>query len=449
MTQETLSLSTSIEEILESAGLHIETPYVRSSDYGLVLNDPFRYFLSRRIGLTRAAGWSEALSRGSWFAERMLYAHHPDPSKPLAKKLAQRFDEIRAIASKFSWGPDRLKGYLETEQKNYACAMGWWEAAMTLEMANGFTYQTYFARDGWEWLGSELVATATIGGIPCRAQFDHLYFDSKRQKLWVVDDKTTSYDPNTRVQVCPNEFQSQLYCGIAEELLIDGTLSEKFGIPETATLGGMYHVAFKKPTIDFGSKDRPYRLISNGKRSGKRGVWDPDTNKYKIIEMKTGEILEEGTIALRRQAESFLREKCEKIAEPVYEGEPDLDLYIKRCERWLKKQGEFKDAEGVPTPTRIAYSILNEEWFESIRPTLHQRLKVVEAYRTAQPALENFPKGVDLIDLSGNLSPYAPLYVLDPDRWAGALQTQELIVKHRDETDMDAMDFAESEIRGL
>ena len=58
---------------LEAHGMVAEVPTIRSSDYESCLGNPFGYYLTRRLGLSDALRWSEALSRGSWFHKRFEY----------------------------------------------------------------------------------------------------------------------------------------------------------------------------------------------------------------------------------------------------------------------------------------------------------------------------------------------------------------------------------------
>jgi len=433
MKTKTTPLDKDIRAELQEMGIFPCEPDVRSSDYKLVRKDPFMYFLVRKCGLVPAFSWSEALSRGGWFAERMLYARHPNPSSPMAEKLRRRLDELGEISSTLNLNPDARHTILEREKKDYACAIGWYEASRDIPMIEGLTYEKYFSQSHWRHLGSEVLCRVKWEGIPITCRFDHLYYNEKNHRVWIVDDKTTGYDPHVRVQICPNEFQSQLYT-FALRIAIREGLLDKFELGPDLEIGGIWHVAIQKPTIDFGSRDRPYRYVSDGKRKNRRGSWDPSTKELKIFVRTTGHPVEHQNIENEAEAIAYLHEKCGKKPDKSYEGEPDLDLYMRRCREWYHGEGEYENLmleRGGNPP--VAFSWLGKSWVDGVENETKNRILQIQMKRREEIKLSAYPKSEELLTIGGKLIDYAPLYVNPVEKWPSIILDNRLIIRHRDE----------------
>ena len=84
-------------DYLRHHGITDQPPTLRSSDYESCLSDPFRYYLTRRLGIYPALSWSKALNRGSWFHVMLALIDNPQQATIYCGLMAKRALELRTI----------------------------------------------------------------------------------------------------------------------------------------------------------------------------------------------------------------------------------------------------------------------------------------------------------------------------------------------------------------
>ena len=381
---------------LESYGLVAEQPPIRSSDYETVLGNPFSYYLHRRLGLSDALRWSEALSRGSWFHKRFEYCQLPDDQAGilLDKSLEERKEELTGICKEMNIQADERKNIIEREVQDFQVTSAWYDAIKGKPME--WINQSHF-----RFLGSEIKAIYhddRFPGTPLIAQFDALLYHEEQNSLWVVDLKTCGESPTDRLQTCTIEYQTQHYIEIARLLVASGELQESFELPADVRVAGMAHIAVQKPTINFGLNDRDFQEEEHTLKSGPR----------------------KGQVEIRRK----------------YLGEPRYENYVARCKRWYAGEGEYEhakvDREENP-PVNISYTFNRRHDPQDVNPEWYARTKMIHHYATIPPEPSNFPKSASSLRSFGKLSKMAPFYLTGVAQWINIIKELRLITLRRDE----------------
>ena len=157
---------------------------------------------------------------------------------------------------------DKTREMVAREELDARTSIAWFNAALQVPDGSGKTIGQRFAED-WTVVDQE----PTIAYGDCLIQPDCLLRD-KAGKVWIVDFKTTSMSTNARLQTCPLEFQTQHYFHTMNEGLQDRLLEVQYCAPEE--LAGVLHIAVRKPSIEFGMKDRPFTLDESPFKSGPR-----------------------------------------------------------------------------------------------------------------------------------------------------------------------------------
>lgn len=392
------------------------TPTIRSSDYKVCLSDPFRYYLTRRLGLTQPLSWSNALSRGSWFHKAFeldTFREAPSQTK-YAEALADRIEELTVICGDLGIINEGRADILARERHDADTAWAWYMAARQVPVRpqpSAYPHIPEFLSQ-FEDVGREFTLALNTAkfkswfldrGIkPDRwpkvvAQYDMLALGPKG--LWIVDLKTTSYPTRDRLSSCPYEFQTQLYVNAflwAQEFcpdLLPRDLRDK-------PISGMIHIAVQKPPIKFGQNDRDY-----------------DDEPYEITRGPR-----KGTVEMRR----------------TYRGEPNIENYINRVSDWMLARGDYehlaaeRDALPVVNYSNTPYTLLKSD-----EQTFVDRLRFLMMHATCEPIPSNFlANDYGHMDQSG-LSLWAPFYLSPPDIWPSAIQEIGLIQRFRDEPLMD------------
>lgn len=398
-------------------------PAVRSRDYALCLSDPFRYFLTRRCGLTTFYTPSEALSCGSWF--HLAFQHHELPPEAFHSVLDSTFtlraDEIRTRAvSADSITPAFLDAIIKEERHRMLMAKAWWMALNEVPLpSDPRTLSTWLSDRNIIAYEYPLELTFRLPSHPAtpiraRARFDAFYV-SPSNSLWILDPKTCSESTIDRLQRCPIEFQTQHYLYLARLALRTGHLRHAFPnhINADTTLGGIIHVAIQKPTIRFGQNDRLCEVHMHELQRGPR----------------------RGQIEERR----------------TYHGEPQFDLYVERCIRWMKQEGEF-----AGNPNRVSEPVVNFSTisFPSSSPDLDTtyfreyltRLeKVILPYQRAEFDPDEFPKSDRPSGFGAARNDrFLPFYFTPKEQWRQIAFQQGLIPAEAEDED-DPSAYASSE----
>ena len=433
---------------LESEGLVSRIPAIRSSDYSSALSDPFGYYIRRRLGLIPALSYSEALSRGSYF-HTLFALYDRDDRWPIFKRqCSSRIDELNKICRDLRISDTARSDAVQNERIDQAFASAWYNAFETLPCLNQDSALDLLS-DNYIKLGAEVRLTWQDPRFPRThqvVQFDLLLLNRKTNKLWIVDAKTTASPPLIRLATVKEEFQTQHYLHGLEWFFERGLLQKQYNLPEDVTIGGMMHVAILKPSIQFGQSDRDSHWESEGKRTGISGrimrspVHLQADGEY-VIKWTKNQPAPEPCCGTLEECLHVLHEVTGKKPERVYQGEPSLDNYIKRCNRWYKGEGEYLDRAPDFTndpPINISYThastMLDKDW----RASYSDRVAMIYSLATREANPCNFLKNIDHLRMGSKLALYSPFYLTEPKEWPSLVQAQHFLVAHRDAGEVDA-----------
>jgi hypothetical protein len=377
---------TSVTPWLEAHGIFARLPPIRSSDYRLLRSCPRTYYLSRRLGLVKAMQYSRALNRGSWvhLAFACILSDPMSRAAELEDAIVARCEELRDVCKVLGVSPDKIREIVAREEQDARTSIAWFNAALTITDGSGRTLAQRFAED-WTIIAQE----PEIHHGDRLIQPDVLLKD-KAGKVWIVDFKTTSLSTNARLQTCPLEFQTQHYYHTLSDAVANGNY-ENYG-----PIGGVLHIAVRKPSIEFGSKDRPFTLDESPFKSGPR--------------------------------------KGEPRNERIYTGEPDPALYEQRCIDWYLGRGEYSHLEPERlTDPCVAISTTSSELLscDDLYSEYNARLRFIRSYtsRKSQPA--QFEIG-DPVVQHGTPSPYMTFHAVEPGKWPEVIRLEGFMQRDRD-----------------
>lgn len=393
---------------LEANGLVARIPPIRSSDYELALADPFRYYLTRRLGIVPAHSWSAALSRGSWLHRFFEYDPFTDAGASInfsvQKLLEKRLAELQEINNALGIVGDSNRDLLAREKLDVETSLGWYMAARTVKINDKYgTFPQFLSQPYWRILDRELPIShvplnRSSHTPPLNGILDLLLYNERQNNLWILDLKSCAEPCINRLATCPLEFQTQHYLHILSNLVLSKTWREKYALPDNVTIAGMMHLAIQKPDIKFCQVDRSYRMVP----------FTPSSGKNKGI--------------TREEKEFF--------------GEPVLANYIKRCAQWYTGKGEYLhlEAEREVAPTvnisisPMAKVLDTDGYFE-----YNSRLTYVEGLATCEAFPARFITSASALRAFGKLSKYAPFAMTLPRLWPEIMEREGFIVAHREE----------------
>jgi hypothetical protein len=376
---------------LEAHGIFARKPPIRSSDYRLVRSCPRTYYLARRLGLVKAFQYSKALTRGSWvhLAFACILDDPTDRALTLEAAIAARCDELRDVAKALGSSSEKIREMVAREEQDARTSIAWFNAALQIPDGSGRTLAQRFAED---WTVVEQEPEILHGD---RLIQPDVIVRDKAGKFWIVDFKTTAMSTNARLQTCPLEFQTQhYYHTYADKCRQDTAFQLAYCTPEQ--IGGVLHIAIRKPSIEFGMKDRPFELDVTPFKSGPR--------------------------------------KGEPRNEKVYTGEPDPYLYEQRCIDWYLGRGEYShfEPERLTDPC-IAISTTSSELLTctDMQVEYNARLSFIRNYtqRPAQPS--EFEIG-DPVVQHGTPSPYMAFHLVEPGKWPELILAEGFLQRDRD-----------------
>lgn len=387
------TLDPNVRHWLESHGIFARRVPIRSSDYRLLRSCPRTYYLSRRLGLVKAFQYSRALSRGSWvhLAFACILKDPTTRAVELEQAIAARCDELREVCKTLGVSPDKAREMVAREEQDARTSIAWFNAALQVPDGSGRTLTQRFATE-WVVVDQE----PEIRYEDRLIQPDCILRD-KAGKVWIVDFKTTGMSTNTRLQTCPLEFQTQHYFHtFFDKVREEADFAMQYGLQSPGDIGGVLHVAVRKPTIEFGMKDRPFTLDTSPFKSGPR--------------------------------------KGEPRNERIYTGEPDPYLYEQRCLDWYMGRGESSHLEPeritdpcVAISTTSATLLLDED----LKSQYNDRLSFIRKYteRVSQPS--EFEIG-DPVVQHGTPSPYLPFHLVEPGQWPEVIRIEGFLQRDRD-----------------
>lgn len=386
-------------------------PSIRSSDYELALANPFLYYLTRRLSLARAFDWSEALSRGSWLHRCLELDTFQGPVPPdlLTPLILRRQEELRTICASLGIVGDELRTILDREREDALTTLAWYSAASTVSISpTTKDFRSYLGASRWRVLGRELRATYHTSlwpRTPLIGVFDLFLYNSSTNTLWILDLKSCSESPITRLSTCPLEFQTEHYLYIAVHLLEEGILHKQFDLPTDVTVGGMLHLAIQKPAIKFGQEDRPYTEVP----------FTPSRGKNK------------GITRMERE----------------YSGEPSWDLYRRRCTTWYQGVDQYahlkeeRTSSEIGPPVNISYtsvSALDSNAFERYS----RRVEFLYDLATRHAVPCAFLQSASDLRQFGGLSKWAPFSLCPVKDWPEIIAREGFIVRSRDEAPLES-----------
>lgn len=374
---------------LAANNLHVTTPPIRSSDWSTVSSDPFSYLLHRRLSLASPLSYSRALSRGSWFHTRAEFFFNPLPlpsiRAALSRLLLLRLAELTATCNTLGIVNESRASILERETRDCAASCAWFENALELPVptSSGTPHPLRDHFSHFRVLSIEPRLCARLPGHSATcllAQPDALLYHTRQHLLYALDWKTCSETATTRLASCPIDFQSRHYPFVLHSIL--PLLISTYSLDPSTTIGGMYHVALQKPTIDFGMNDRPFTLDTSPFKSGPRA----------------------GT----------------PRNEKIYSGEPSYPLYLARVRRWYLALDEYshlsssRTAGDILNVSRLTPEVLDKDTL----PEYLRQLSTIYEHAIAEPRPTSFPRSSSgVTDRYGRLTPFAPFYLTDPSAW--------------------------------
>lgn len=398
---------------MEAAGLVPVRPALRSSDYSLCLHSPFSYFLSRRLGLAKALRWSKALSRGSWAHSAFQHYELSTQTRRAAVEriLEQRQQELSACCSSLGMSPAQRQDVVLRERADADSALAWMEAAFDVPISADYgTLREFLARPYWRILARECRLVRTLPTLPewfrakAVVQPDLMLYHSGQNVVFVVDLKTTGTSPLLRAHSCPYEFQCRHYMRVTDHLMRRGLVQREFGLPHDARFGGMIHLIVRKPSIEFGMKDRDFMLDDSPLKSGPR--------------------------------------KGQPRNEKVYHGEPVWENYLERVRSWYRADGEY--AHLAPEWTMdppvnvsvVSSSILGDRMEEE---NYRAQCNLVLGWCRAKGDPAIFPHPPSLVQFN-KLDDHAPFIMNPPSAWPEVMRQEGWIQAHRDQIPEDVED---------
>jgi hypothetical protein len=370
----------------------------------MCLRDPFRYYLSRRLGLVPPLEWSPALNRGTWFHHVLAFFDQTpeDMDESLRGILLDRKAEIEELCR--AAGKNHLPLW-EREEKDMKTAQAWWfNACCKLEISREHgTLLDYLNKPCWRVLGREVLLVGTTNPVSV-AQADLLLYNTETNQVWIFDAKTCSVSARVRLSTCPIEFQTLHYLAQGYHLMdpkwhTGHILQKYYDLPLDATLGGMIHGAVQKCPLEFGRDDRPFTEYDHTFSRGAR----------------------KGEVEVRRQ----------------YEGEPTFDNYLERQGEWYTATGRYthRAAELAEDPPVNLSFTFTRTALDRVGWSRYGRMAgLVHLYSAKDPVPNDFPMNADnLRPFRGSkLSKYAPFYLMPVSYWPGIIETEGFQVVDRD-----------------
>ena len=385
---------------LDEAGIPARVPNIRSSDYELVLSNPFIYYLTRRLGLCSAFTPSTALARGSWF--HAMFEHddlsQPEPSiTGIEALVGKRRQEIGDTCSELGIVGETRSKILTEIQRDADVARAWYDATHNLPLPSPFdSWRAYLRRDYWQLMGRELrVEIPQRKGPSLVAQFDALFYHKKHNTLWIVDFKTTSHDPKLRALTVTREFQTQHYLSILRKAI--DTKAFDFTLPSNCEVGGMMHIIVQKCHLEFGMSDRNFSLEPfTPTRGPNKGVTRYEKN---------------------------------------YHGDPVYSNYLGRVSRWYRCVDEYADLKPkreTSPAVNISLTTFTDVLDSEGQQEYDDRLELIESYALCQAYPSNFRLSTSSLISHSEPSPWAAFAFTPVQSWPDLLNHNQLRIQHRE-----------------
>jgi hypothetical protein len=423
-------------------------PHIRSSDFGTVMSDPFKFYLRRRLGLVPALKRYEALDHGTW--AHTHFEHMQDGPLSYQHDLDKRLKEIRATGEKVGFSYDRIEEITDEAKNDCLTTKAWMEGAAEVKIpaCGNVGYREFFTNpDNFEIIGHEVKLSVPCGETFCTIQIDLLVIakktfrdlNIKKGLLYIVDLKTCKEATDVRAASCPADFQTWHYPITFARGMREGCYQSL--LPDVREVGGVIHLIVQKPTIRMGAEDRPYNYVSVGKRSGVHGeckpqadgswsVWHTGPNPNAVA----GSVTDGSDGVSEEAAFQALWDATGKKPDKEYTDDPDPKMYQKRVREWYLGVGVEPVERSDCLPVNISVTNGNIIDDPEIMEEYEKVLAMVEFYATCDPYPSYFPRNAKqgMVDWK-RLSPYAPFYTQPVHEWPEIIARNHMIVEHRDE----------------
>lgn len=423
---------------LETVGLVPFRPCIRSTDV-TYLSKPQSYYLERRLGIAPAFNSSDSSSHGTWAHARANLPRQADPKVGMQGAFKKWVAQSTATANTLGMGTSALQGFIEREKTRWMEAWTWYEAARTVKIPGDLPGGLDSIYDNHEYrsLGTELVlclASDCYSGSRSVVQLDRLSFQVATNQIWIDDYKFTGGSRKARALSCPVEYQTRHYLAVVRGSL--QSIIAKYRLPETTSLGGMRHVIIGTPALSFGMKDRKYRWVSEGKRSGRSGRaqkgsggWDVFYERDQVDPAVSG--YEED------EAVRTLHGYTGKAPEKEFLGEPDQAMYRKRIESWYNSYGDYVGNEvEFSTDPVILVSRTSIEAFDEDAQIEYEHLtqQIYDLATMGHPCPVDYPRTGRGMNGEYSISPshLAEFYVQPVSEWPRLMREKLLVIRPRD-----------------
>jgi len=324
---------------------------------------PRRFLFSKRLRLRpHYERVSLSRSRGSYF--HLFMQRDPSGVQEVEATHRQNQKDIARQIDKTGDLDGRLAKDLDDDRIAYD---------MARVMAD-IVWESYPLPDTAKVIGRELSIEADAGCIPLKGILDLLIsYDSG---IYVLDYKTTSFDPAVAIAGYPYGYAHWIYRLLANRWLADNDYGSR--------VKGLQLNCVQAPSIKFCGKDRDFTVVRVQKKSG--------PNKGQWYDKKT------------------------------YHGAPRWDIYVKRCQEWYTEN----EIRPVAQLTRYYPPNPNE------RPPLDVQYAILHVARAAtcpDPLTEDF----DLVfprrhrsctDPYGRPCDYCNLCACSPNAWPSVIETE-------------------------
>ncbi len=401
-------------DYLKAHQINAVSPPCRSSDYRLALGDPFVYYMARRLGIVPALSHSPALNRGTWMHLRFQHFNKPagKVNTIMQEALGERMQELSGICTELGIQGEGKAKVMAREDKDFHCSMGWYESACNIPCYEGQSFEDLLLSPHWHMIGTEfrLVTSVATNGrskpMKCVSQPDLLLYHKGQNTLWILDLKTTAMSPKKRAMGVPVDFQTEHYMFSVDSLLKGGQLQRAFNLPSDCKLGGMMHLIVRKPSIEFGTKDRSFTMDTTPFKSG------PRRGQPRMVKN--------------------------------FEGEPLLENYILRCKDWYSATGDYLDKEAEwaeDPPVGISFTNASLVLDKQIQKRYVDRVRIIQRYASdLEPHPHNFPM-TDSPFARADFSTYSPFMLSPVEEWPRLIQDEGFVLRRRDEPIPDDIEF--------
>lgn len=419
---------------LRSFGIVDSIPSIRSSDFGTAIERPFLYYLTRRLNLAPANRMEEreAIIVGDYFHLLMELEHlGPENQKRLYyERLKEQITEIVRVCEmtgkRADYSIEKAEQLAYSTEAMYHAVLDY--KLPGTELSRGIKH---LLEQEFQELGDELLLSYRHKDFPrsvLTIQVDRLLYRPASDEVWILDYKTSGKDTVERLATCTYEAQTRHYVFTLRELM--PKIIEEYGLPRSAKVGGMMHLAIKRPDLRLTDADRPFEYQSEGKRTGwvgsARPIYNPNLSvKQWDVECRSMHPpfdSKADSFQKKDDALTFLHEATGKKPEKVYTGERDVRLLTRRIKE------KYRDMDPASPPVNLSRTPIDAVLDEDGEYEYLSDLKAVYSYATrpANPVAFSRRTGLSKTDR------WYPFHVAEPAQWPDLIRLGGLVQYQRD-----------------